>query len=198
MVADVLGRSFVSPVLTAHPTEVQRKSLLDATHAIDQLLIDREGLLPERDRKQNEALLHARITQLWQTRLLRFSRLTVRDEIENALSYYQTTFLREIPRLYADMEEMLDGSAVPPFLRMGSWIGGDRDGNPNVNAETLSYAMRRQSGMALSHYLSEVHELGAELPISRMLAGCTAELEALAERSGAPARIARMSLTARP
>ena len=105
------------------------------------------------------------------------------DEIENALSYYESTFLREIPKLYADLEEMLGNQPVHSFLRMGQWIGGDRDGNPNVSAQTLEYALRRQAEVALRHYLTEVHHLGAELSISAMLADCTPEMQALAERS---------------
>ena len=97
----------------------------------------------ERERADNEALLRARITQLWQTRMLRYAKLTVADEIENALSYYQITFLREIPRLYREHR----GSAARPrrsrrFFRMGNWIGGDRDGNPFVTAETLRHRAR--------------------------------------------------------
>ena len=179
-----LGQSLMSPVLTAHPTEVQRKSLLDPERDIFALLAERPGLLDPRERRRNEMLLQARITQVWQTRLLRGSRLTVRDEIENALSYYHTTFLHQIPRLYAEIEEMLGEADLPSFFLMGSWIGGDRDGNPNVNRETLSVALRRQCEVALRHYLNEVHELGAELSISLMLAGCTPELMALAAASG--------------
>ncbi len=85
-----------------------------------------------RELERNTAMLRTRITQLWQTRLLRDRKLTVRDEIENALSYYRTTFLREIPRLYAEVEHHL-GEAPASFFRMGNWIGGDRDGNPNVD-----------------------------------------------------------------
>ena len=102
----------------------------------------------ERERETNEALLRARVTQLWQTRMLRTAKLTVDDEIENALSYYPTTFLREIPRLYADIEHELKGHAIAPFLRMGHWIGGDRDGNPNVTAATMRRALARQSEVA--------------------------------------------------
>jgi phosphoenolpyruvate carboxylase len=188
--AAAIAESLVSPVLTAHPTEVQRKSLLDAERAIAQLLAARETMRDPSERKRNEMLLRARITQLWQTRLLRRARLTVRDEIENALSYYQTTFLREIPRLYAELEEHFFGyghdGELTPFLRMGSWIGGDRDGNPNVNALTLRTALKRQSEVALRHYLTEVHELGAELSLSRMQIGCSEALEKLARRSGDP------------
>jgi phosphoenolpyruvate carboxylase len=183
-VAKSLRHGLVSPVLTAHPTEVQRKSLLDAERTIAQLLAARDGLKTKRERNHNEALLRARVVQLWQTRILRFSHLTVRDEIENTLSYYQTTFLREIPQLYADLEGRLGNERIASFFRMGSWIGGDRDGNPNVNAQTLELALREQCETALRHYLIEVHELGADLSISRTLVGCTPQLEALAVRSG--------------
>ncbi|MGO9547221.1 MAG: phosphoenolpyruvate carboxylase [Rhodomicrobium sp.] len=183
-VAGTLRASLVSPVLTAHPTEVQRRSLLDAASAIEELLAGRESLRTDEELMQNERLLQAKIAQVWQTRLLRYAHLTVHDEIENALSYYKTSFFSEIPRLYEVLEKGLGGVRVAPFFRMGSWIGGDRDGNPNVNAETLSFALRRQCETALRHYLDEIHRLGAELSISHMLVGCTAQLEALAERSG--------------
>ncbi len=195
-VAQSLAQSFISPVLTAHPTEVQRKSILDAERAIAQLLAARDDVkrlgtdasgrtdaLATRELAANEAQMRARVMQLWQTRLLRHSKLSVADEIENALSYYETTFLREIPKLYASMEQML-GQRVPhTFLRMGQWIGGDRDGNPNVSAQTLDYALRRQSEVALRHYLTEVHYLGSELSLSANLTQCSPDMQALAERS---------------
>ena len=182
-VAATLAQAYISPVLTAHPTEVQRKSILDAERAIAELVGHRDDLTVERDRRDNEALMRARITQLWQTRMLRYTKLTVADEIENALSYYQSTFLREIPKLYREVEEHLTGFAVPSFLRMGQWIGGDRDGNPNVTADTLRMALSRQSEVALRFYLTEVHALGAELSISQMLAGITPAMQALANAS---------------
>ncbi|MBP7666153.1 MAG: phosphoenolpyruvate carboxylase [Burkholderiaceae bacterium] len=182
-VAQMLTQAYISPVLTAHPTEVQRKSILDAERAIAELIGVRDELPTDRERAANEALMRARITQLWQTRMLRYTKLTVADEIENALSYYQSTFLRQIPRLYAEIEEHLAGFAVPSFLRMGQWIGGDRDGNPNVTADTLQMALARQSEVALRFYLTEVHALGAELSISQMLAGVTPEMAALADAS---------------
>jgi phosphoenolpyruvate carboxylase len=182
-IAAVLAGAYVSPVLTAHPTEVQRKSILDAERAIATLLGEREDL-PTPDRlADNEALMRARVTQLWQTRMLRIAKLTVADEVENALSYYTSTFLREIPRLYRDIERALPGHAVAPFLRMGQWIGGDRDGNPNVNASTLRHALSRQTEVALRFYLTEVHALGAELSISGTLAPVTLEMTALADKS---------------
>ena len=182
-IARSLQHAFISPVLTAHPTEVQRKSILDAERAIAELVGARDALVSERERAENESLLRARVTQLWQTRMLRYSKLTVADEIENALSYYQSTFLRQIPRLYGDIEEALPGHDIASFFRMGNWIGGDRDGNPNVSADTLQMALRRQSETALRFYLTEVHALGAELSISALLTPVTPAMQALADRS---------------
>ncbi|WP_348691101.1 phosphoenolpyruvate carboxylase [Acidovorax soli] len=182
-IARTLQHGFISPVLTAHPTEVQRKSILDAERAIAELVEQRDSLHTEREKQANEALIRARVTQLWQTRMLRYSKLTVADEIENALSYYHATFLRQIPRLYAELEQALPGHELKSFLRMGHWIGGDRDGNPNVTAATLRQALGRQSEVALRHYLTELHELGAELSISARLAQITPAMQALAERS---------------
>ena len=182
-VARVLERAHVSPVLTAHPTEVQRKSILDAERDVAELVARRDALATDAERADNEALLRARVTQLWLTRMLRHARLTVDDEIENALSYYPATFLRQIPRLYAELERALPGHPVASFLRMGHWIGGDRDGNPHVDAGTLRTALARQAEVALRFYLTEVHELGAELSLSQLLAPVSHEVLALAERS---------------
>jgi phosphoenolpyruvate carboxylase len=182
-IAETLSRAYISPVLTAHPSEVQRRSILEAERAIADLIEAREALRTERDRSENEALLRARVTQLWQTRMLRQSRLTVADEIETALSYYRVTFLRQVPNLYRDVEEGLPGHEIPGFFRMGTWIGGDRDGNPNVTAETLRTAFSRQSDTALRFYLAELHELFSELSISSTIAPVTPELRAMAEGS---------------
>ncbi|CAH0355793.1 phosphoenolpyruvate carboxylase [Aquabacterium sp. CECT 9606] len=181
-IAALLKRAYLSPVLTAHPTEVQRKSILDAERAVAEL-IARLDMADEEERQEIEPALRARVTQLWQTRMLRFTKLTVADEIENALSYYQSTFLREIPRLYAQLERALPGREVASFLRMGQWIGGDRDGNPNVSAQTLQLAMSRQAEVALRHYLTEVHQLGAELSMSGRLVGITPHMAVLTDRS---------------
>jgi phosphoenolpyruvate carboxylase len=182
-IGEALDHSYVSPVLTAHPTEVQRRSTLDGERAVAELLTLRETCRTEAELADNQAQLHARIVQLWQTRILRTASLTVRDEIDNALLYYRSTFLREIPKLYAELERRL-GRPIPPFFRMGNWIGGDRDGNPNVNADTLDQSVRQHSDIILRHYLIETHHLGAELSMSRALVDCTPELEALAEASG--------------
>lgn len=192
-----LDEALIVPVLTAHPTEVQRKSILDAEREIARLLAERDLPMTARERDHNTAQLRARVTTLWQTRMLRNNRLMVVDEIENALSYYRTTFLHGIPRLMAEMEEDIAavfptskkgkaGTApapLAPFLQMGSWIGGDRDGNPNVTAETLQHAAREQSQLIMAWYLDELHALGAELSMSSLMVDVSPELIALADAS---------------
>ncbi|TCS34028.1 phosphoenolpyruvate carboxylase type 1 [Paucimonas lemoignei] len=192
-VRQFFDRALISPVLTAHPTEVQRKSILDAEHAIAKLLAERDRQLTPREQAANTEMLRAKVATLWQTRMLRYNKLTVADEIENALSYYRITFLHELPGLYQDIEDELDqrhgrkpragSKALPPFMQMGSWIGGDRDGNPNVNAGTMRHALKRQSTTILDFYLEQCHALGAELSISTLLVDVSSELQALAEAS---------------
>jgi phosphoenolpyruvate carboxylase len=177
--------AIVCPVLTAHPTEVQRKSILDAEREIARLLVwrDRTPLTHEESRALERAL-RTQVLTLWQTAMLRLSRLRVADEIDNGLAYYRHTFLAEVPRLYAALEAQLAQAypalRVPSFFRIGSWIGGDRDGNPNVTAETLDYAVHAQARVAFEHYLGEVHRLGAEMPLCTRLVTPSAALMALA------------------
>ncbi|MTV40941.1 phosphoenolpyruvate carboxylase [Duganella radicis] len=188
-VSTFFQEALISPVLTAHPTEVQRKSILDAEHDIARLLAERDLPLTPKERAANLHLLRARIATLWQTRMLRYSKLTVADEIENALSYYRITFLRELPGLYDDIEQDIAhhyGESTQinaPYVQMGSWIGGDRDGNPNVNGNTMSHALTRQATTILDFYLEEAHTLGAELSISTLMIACSPALQALADQS---------------
>ncbi|MDX9706561.1 MAG: phosphoenolpyruvate carboxylase [Azospira sp.] len=186
-----LDAALVSPVLTAHPTEVSRKSILQCQHEIARLLDARERMMltPEETAESDLALRRAVLT-LWRTRMLRPNRLAVVDEIRNGISYYDETFFAELPRLYAQFEDQLaaafperDDWSLPPFFRIGSWIGGDRDGNPFVTADILRAALRLQSTAVFEFYLGEVHALGGELPLSQMLAAVSPELAALAARS---------------
>jgi phosphoenolpyruvate carboxylase len=183
--------AIVCPVLTAHPTEVRRKSTIDREMEVAHLLAERDrvGLTPEEAAANEEALRRAVLT-LWQTSMLRGSRLKVTDEIANGLSYYDYTFLRELPRFYAALEDQLastdpawDNFELPSFLRVGSWIGGDRDGNPFVTAEVLRQALGMQSERALKFYLDEVHLLGGELSLDARLVTVSDQLKDLAARS---------------
>jgi phosphoenolpyruvate carboxylase len=187
----LLRHALIVPVLTAHPTEVQRKSILDAQRQIARLLAERELPHTSAEIESITEQLTAALVGLWQTRMLRYTRLTVADEIENALSYYRLTFLSEIPRLYESIEAALRGAyrrgrplaPLPPLLQMGSWIGGDRDGNPNVDATTLEWALKEHAGVVLGFYLDEVHSLGAELSMSTLLVAASEALQILANAS---------------
>ncbi len=192
--ADLQGffaQAFICPVLTAHPTEVRRKSTLDREREIAALLAycDRTVLTPEEQLECEEKLRRAILT-LWQTRIVRDTRLKVMDEVTNGLANYDYTFLRELPRLYCEIEDTL-GSAdagwknaeLASFFRMGSWIGGDRDGNRFVTAETLHGALHRQSEDVMQFYLEELHALGAELSLHTRLVSVSDEVLALAAKS---------------
>ncbi len=183
--------ALISPVLTAHPTEVQRKSILNCQADIARLLDqrDRMQLTPDELSENDEALRQAVLT-LWQTRMLRPARLSVVDEVANGLSYFDATFLRQLPRLYAGIEDLLASRdpalgalELPGFFKVGSWIGGDRDGNPFVTAEVLDRALTMQASLVLSFYLDELHALGARLSLAVGLINASDALLTLAANS---------------
>jgi phosphoenolpyruvate carboxylase len=184
---DVLSRAGVIPVITAHPTEVRRRTIMDCQRQIAELLSGRDG--PDgAGQAELEERLRLQVLTLWQTSILRTSRLRVRDEINEALRYYDLTFFDGIRRVHEELEtearrqwpEWPEGP-VPAVLRMGSWIGGDRDGNPYVTAETLRYALRRQTYTVVRHHLTELEKLSVELSMSAQLVTPTADLLALAK-----------------
>ena len=188
---DFFTNAIVCPVLTAHPTEVRRKSTIDREMDVAHLLAERDRLrLTPEETAANEEALRCAVLTLWQTSMLRGTRLKVIDEVANGLSYYDYTFLRELPRFYAALEDQLastdpawDDFELPSFLRVGSWIGGDRDGNPFVIAEVLRQALGMQSERALNFYLDEVHLLGGELSLDARLVTVSDQLKDLAQRS---------------
>ncbi len=177
------GGAQVSPVLTAHPTEVQRQSTLDCERAIARLIDESPG--PGRDE-----VLRCEVLRLWLTSMLRLTKLAVADEIENGLAYFKLTFLAEVPRLYADIEDALrkrlslpQAPWLPPFFTIGTWIGGDRDGNPNVTAEVLAFALAEQSRLIFGHYLEEIYALSREMSLSTRIKPQPDEIRALVEAS---------------
>lgn len=210
------GQALVSPVLTAHPTEVRRKSTIDREMEIAALLDRRERVqLTAEEAEASDEQLRRAVLTLWQTNLLRRTKLTVLDEVANGLSFYDYTFLREVPRLHCALEDRLStenasnstdaGRELASFLRMGSWIGGDRDGNPFVTADVMRGTLRLQSSRVVRFYLEELHALGAELSLAAHLADVSEELRALAgrspdkspHRSGEPYRLAVSGIYAR-
>ena len=180
-----LSRAVMTPVITAHPTEVRRKSILDRELAISGLLERQDGRPGAAEQRRIEDRLKSEIRTLWQTRMLRRVRINVSDEIDNAVSIFALTFLPEVPALMRELAELfgLDAPAEP-CVQLGSWVGGDRDGNPFVNAATLEYALTRQCTAALDYYLAEIDALGSELSLSTEFTAISEPLRALAEVSG--------------
>jgi phosphoenolpyruvate carboxylase len=180
----LLDHSLIVPVLTAHPTEVRRKSMIDHKNRVADLMKMRDAGLTETPTGDTiDEAIHRQIALLWQTRPLRRERLFVADEVENARAYMQDVFLPALPMLYARWERVL-GHRPPAFLRLGSWIGGDRDGNPFVTADALRHALGRQCETALVHYLDGVHALGQDLSIATGLSSTPEAVQALADKSG--------------
>jgi len=184
-----LNSALISPVLTAHPTEVQRKSILDCQLIISSLLSnrDRMDMTPD-DLAENEEAMRRFVLILWQTRMLRTAKLNVRDEIKNGLEYYRYTFLNEIPKIYAGLEKQLEARfardiKLPPLLRVGSWIGGDRDGNPFVTYDVMLDAVQQHSALAFEHYLNETYVLGRRLSLTDRLVDVSDELRKLSDAS---------------
>jgi len=184
-VSQLLAGAFIAPVITAHPSEVRRKSVLDRQMAIAAALEAHEGTATDAERAAIDETLAREVSIFWRTRLLRGVRIEVADEIENAVSYFERSFLTALPALYAQWRETL-GAVPPTFLTVGSWVGGDRDGNPNVTAEVMRGALARQSKAALRFYLEAIHRLGAELSISANSREVTPELAALAAAAHDP------------
>ncbi|MBB6124163.1 phosphoenolpyruvate carboxylase [Sphingobium subterraneum] len=190
-IVEMLDGALIAPVMTAHPTEVRRKSMIDHKNRIADLmrLKDVGQDTTEAGETVDEAIFR-QIALLWQTRPLRRERLYVQDEIENVLAYFRDVFLPVLPALYAQWERVL-GSRPSSFLRVGNWIGGDRDGNPYVQADQLRSALSRGCQEALAYYMDRLHELGAELSISTELAHVPQAVLDLAEASGdtSPSRV---------
>jgi phosphoenolpyruvate carboxylase len=205
---DFFANAYIAPVLTAHPTEVQRRSILDSLDTIAVLLNQRDRQAETKaEREEIDLALRSLVLTLWQTRMLRPTKLSVLDEVENALAFFDATFFAEVPKLYAAVEQELGEAAgdLPAFLEIGSWIGGDRDGNPFVDATVLTEALARQAERAFGFYAAEVRKLRRELTLASLHAATTPELQRLAGQSAGhpehqadePYRLALATLQAR-
>lgn len=188
-IIDMIDKACIVPVLTAHPTEVRRKSMLDHYNRIAGLMrLKDAGQTVTEDGLPIEDALIQQITILWQTRPLMLQKLTVADEIETALSFLRETFLPVLPQLYAEWEKLL-GSSIPSFIRPGNWIGGDRDGNPNVNADTIMLSLKRSSETVLTDYLNRLDKLLSNLSVSTDMISVSDDILRLADKSGDDAAI---------
>lgn len=182
-----LDNTSVTAVLTAHPTEVQRQTVLNFNRRI-------RALLPQRERCTNaDALARLRreidtvLLGLWQTSETRRHKLSVNDEINNGVSIFPMSFFEALPKLYRKMEHDFQtaypGVRVPDILKIGGWIGGDRDGNPFVSAETLRFAFRRHADAVFRFYRGELDNLYRELPLSIRRVKVNGDVTALSDKS---------------
>ena len=168
---DWLRRVLVVPVFTAHPTEVARRSVMFKRRRIGEFLATLDRIpVPAQGMARLEELIRAEITSLWQTDEVRSRRPTVYDEIKMGLDYYDVSIFATLPSLYREISEALHASygleiephALPQVLSFGSWIGGDRDGNPFVTPEVTREAIQLARGHLLLHYqhlLDEITDL---------------------------------------
>ncbi len=162
----LLANLYISPVLTAHPTEAKRRTVLAKLSAIAAALdeLARSSRLPS-ERTAITDRIREEIVVLWQSDETRDRRPTVLDEVRNVLYFFETTLFRLVPQVYRSLQNALAESypgedfAIGPVLRYGSWVGGDRDGNPNVTVEVTEEAIREQKESILRHYNVVVDEL---------------------------------------
>jgi phosphoenolpyruvate carboxylase len=194
-VAEALKGALVSPVSTAHPTETRRRTVFVTQHRITELMrLHAEGHTETDDGRNIECELRRQVLTLWQTALVRLSRLQISDEIEAGLRLYPSAFFEVVPQVNAEVREALRTRwphadlLSEPILQPGSWIGGDRDGNPNVTADVVRLATGSAAYTALAHYLAELTALEQELTMSGRLITVTSELAELAESCTEKAR----------
>ena len=169
----MLRRSLVEPVLTAHPTEARRRTILHKLRNLSTLIepLDHPRIT-RREREINLDAIREVITSLWVSEEVRSRRPSVLDEVRNGLYFFESSLWDVVPRLYRDLEDALrdeypdDQFDVPSFLRFGSWIGGDRDGNPSVTARVTEHTLRLHKDTALALYEGSLRALQRHLSVA--------------------------------
>ena len=185
---NILENINVVPVLTAHPTQVQRKTVLDLTEKLHSLLRKhrdvKNGLINERKWK-NAIQKHIEI--LTQSDIIREKKLKVANEITNVLEYYNLSFIKAIAKLMTEYKLLLEENNIElkneTPITMGMWIGGDRDGNPFVTAETLNLSAMKQCELITTYYIEKLNSLYRTFSMSSHVTKGSKELEELANRS---------------
>jgi phosphoenolpyruvate carboxylase len=188
-IAELFASSRVEPVFTAHPTESTRRAVLDKQERIAHELIARldPSRTPHEERVSIERV-RENVTAAWQTEEHPTARPTVADEREHVLYYVRHVLYRVLPALHERLDEALaevgmrERIEMPPLVRPGSWVGGDMDGNPNVDATTLRDTLRRHRELALAAYETEVEELAQHLTQSASRVGWSDPVESLLVR----------------
>ena len=180
-ILEALRKVRVTPVFTAHPTEITRHTIRLKRRLIAASLEHLDQLpLPDFEARQYESLILAEITALWQTDEVRLNKPTVRDEIHMGLDYFPMVLFETLPRLFAELEESLgdvyDNNEIPALLSFGSWIGGDRDGNPFVTAASTVDALDMARSTIIDHYIAETTRLIRQLSMSTRRIGISPPL----------------------
>lgn len=193
----ILENLSIELVLTAHPTEARRRTVLSKIERIAQLIQDiTSDQLSTREHDDLLLALRTEISALWLTERARASRLAVTDEVKTGLYYVDAFFWKAIPAVYDDLEKALQlhypGLQVPPtWLKLASWIGGDRDGNPNVTSDVTAETFRLHRGLAVEKHRATVQELGRRLSVSsRLVPPPTSLLNWIEHRRPFPAHVA--------
>ena len=165
-----LDHTHIAAVLTAHPTEVQRQATLNFHRRIRALLPQREHCIGREALAELQREVEATLLALWQTSETRHFKITVKDEINNGVSIFPLSFFQALPKLYRSLAHQFQTAYpdidVPNLLQVGGWIGGDRDGNPFVSAETLRHAFTRHADTVFHYYRKQLSELYQDLPLS--------------------------------
>lgn len=186
--AEILEKLNVVPVLTAHPTQVQRKSMLDLTNHIHNLLRKyRDVKLGLINKEKWHTDLRRYIEIIMQTDMIREKKLKVTNEITNVMEYYQSSFLNAVPRLTAEYKKLAKEQGIelqhPKPITMGMWIGGDRDGNPFVTAETLNKSALTQCEVIMNYYDEKIYNLYREFSLSTSIVNVSDKVREMALKS---------------
>jgi phosphoenolpyruvate carboxylase len=179
----IVPRMAVAPVLTAHPTEVRRRAVVEREAEIARLMSLRTHRLPPPVEARLREDLFRELALLWEARMHRPERITPGDEIRNSLAIVRRSILPALSEIYDGWSERFE-TATP--LTLGSWLGGDHDGHPGVTGETLKLAMRSQARLILNHYSDEVRRLWFDMAVSTELSPASAGVLALAQASPDP------------
>ncbi|HEU9643536.1 TPA: phosphoenolpyruvate carboxylase [Streptococcus pneumoniae] len=185
---EILEHLNVVPVLTAHPTQVQRKSMLDLTNHIHSLLRKYRDVklgLINKDKWYND--LRRYIEIIMQTDMIREKKLKVTNEITNAMEYYNSSFLKAVPHLTTEYKRLAQAHGLnlkqAKPITMGMWIGGDRDGNPFVTAETLKQSALTQCEVIMNYYDKKIYQLYREFSLSTSIVNVSKQVREMARQS---------------
>ncbi|MGV3526293.1 MAG: phosphoenolpyruvate carboxylase [Candidatus Sericytochromatia bacterium] len=198
----LLARVQIAPVLTAHPTHIIRQTLQQKHRRLSRALFVREGQLTPRERSELEADFKHEISLLWQSSPFHSRRITVMDEVENLFNYFDGSIWDTLPTLHQDFEDVLAEAGlavpVPPLMRFGSWIGGDRDGHPFVTASLTRETLKRHKRYALERYHTRLEALCDHYSVSLLEQPVSAVLLASLAEDGErfPARAAELQAQA--